>query len=160
MDKLDYVVGFAFSGHLDCVAMITKTKPEWQNGLLNGIGGKIEDGETPLQAMIREWDEECEILVDKDWKQFAVVAGRADNGKIWRVVFFHTKIMYGRGTVGYSMGKNYGKEEERIEIYSRQSLMDGAHEICIANIPMLLEAALCSMRFPKYKHLMIWEDEF
>lgn len=52
-----YVLGFLFTtnGH---VWLIRKNKPEWQKGLLNGIGGKIEKGETPSQAMSREFAEE------------------------------------------------------------------------------------------------------
>lgn len=40
------------------IALVRKNKPAWQAGLLNGIGGKIEDGETPYMAMCREWKEE------------------------------------------------------------------------------------------------------
>ena len=34
--------------------------------MLNGIGGKIEPGENPLQAMIRECKEECNLDIE-DW---------------------------------------------------------------------------------------------
>lgn len=54
----DYVVGFAFRRGNSQVALIRKAKPEWQAGMLNGIGGSIEEGETALQAMIREFKEE------------------------------------------------------------------------------------------------------
>lgn len=67
-----YVVGFLFRKQNTEVALITKTKPEWQRGKLNGIGGKIEDGETPLQAQIREFEEETGELV-VDWEPFLVM---------------------------------------------------------------------------------------
>ena len=54
----NYVLGFLFNKDLSQVALIRKTKPEWQKGQLNGIGGKIEPGEDPLGAMIREFREE------------------------------------------------------------------------------------------------------
>lgn len=38
MDKTKYVVGFAFDLTLTMVALIRKNRPEWQMGLLNGIG--------------------------------------------------------------------------------------------------------------------------
>ena len=55
----EYCLGFVSSASL--VLLIEKTKPDWQAGKLNGIGGKIEDGETPLEAMKREWAEETGI---------------------------------------------------------------------------------------------------
>lgn len=64
-----YVLGFLFDSK-KMVWLIRKTKPEWQKGLLNGIGGKIEDGETPFQAMCREFKEEADLDIDS-WKHFA-----------------------------------------------------------------------------------------
>lgn len=58
---MDYVVGFMFSPDGDRVALIRKTKPAWQAGLLNGIGGKIEPSETPMEAMEREFYEEAGV---------------------------------------------------------------------------------------------------
>ncbi len=55
------------------VALIKKIKPEWQNGLLNGVGGKVEPGETPLQAMVREFKEETGETI-LGWKQFATLS--------------------------------------------------------------------------------------
>lgn len=40
------------------VYLLKKNKPEWQRGLWNGIGGKIEKDETPLEAICREVFEE------------------------------------------------------------------------------------------------------
>jgi len=54
-----YVLGFIFDADARHIALIEKRRPAWQAGLLNGIGGKIELGETPLQAMERECREEC-----------------------------------------------------------------------------------------------------
>lgn len=54
------------------LALVRKTKPAWQAGRLNGIGGAIEAGETPLQAMIREWKEETGNG-HEDWEQFAKI---------------------------------------------------------------------------------------
>lgn len=54
-----FVVGFLFSPCRDYVALIRKNKPAWQHGMLNGIGGKVEEGETPHGAMVREFAEEA-----------------------------------------------------------------------------------------------------
>lgn len=52
-DRIHYVVGFMFSSDKTLVTLIRKNRPKWMNGKLNGVGGKIEIGETPLQAMVR-----------------------------------------------------------------------------------------------------------
>lgn len=65
-----FVVGFLFSG--GDVFLIRKNHPEWQNGLLNGIGGKVEIGETPEEAMRREFMEEAGMDIH-DWREFATL---------------------------------------------------------------------------------------
>lgn len=53
-----YVVGFAFNLTGSQLCLIRKIKPDWQQGKLNGVGGKIGDGESPRHAMRREFSEE------------------------------------------------------------------------------------------------------
>jgi len=48
----------------DNVLLAIKDKPEWQRGKLNLVGGKIEPGESPSQAAIREVKEETGLDVD------------------------------------------------------------------------------------------------
>ena len=56
-----YVLIFAFNED-NHVLMIRKSKrPEHHIGLLNGLGGKIEEGETAGVAAIREFSEETGI---------------------------------------------------------------------------------------------------
>ncbi len=67
-----YVVGFMFSMKERSVLLIKKRRPEWQAGLLNGIGGRIDPGETPTQAMVREFREECGIVTtESQWEPYA-----------------------------------------------------------------------------------------
>lgn len=81
-----YVVGFAFDERMKRVALIRKRRPEWQAGLLNGIGGHIEEDESPAQAMAREFREETGYRVGKrQWRMFAVLTD-VDSGA---VVFFY-----------------------------------------------------------------------
>lgn len=68
------VVGFLFDDAGQRVALIRKQHPEWQQGLLNGIGGKTEEGESPLQAIVREFQEETGALVF-EWRHFATMLG-------------------------------------------------------------------------------------
>ncbi len=56
------------------VALITKNKPSWQANKLNGIGGKIESGETPSEAMAREFEEETGVITSpNEWVKFVVL---------------------------------------------------------------------------------------
>lgn len=83
----NYVLGFMFSPSQRDVLLISKTKPDWQEGKLNGIGGMIEQPESGVAAMIREFKEETDICTMEDqWRQFATL-----NGKDYQVVCFKTK---------------------------------------------------------------------
>lgn len=64
----NFVLGFAFTPDEQWVALIEKKRPAWQIGLLNGIGGRIEPGERPEVAMIREFEEETGFKNDSGWK--------------------------------------------------------------------------------------------
>lgn len=59
-----YVLGIATDPAHAGVLLVLKNRPDWQAGLLNGIGGKIESGETPDQAIVREFYEETGIRTD------------------------------------------------------------------------------------------------
>ena len=69
---MDYVLGFIFDAKKDKVLLIKKSRPSWQKGKLNGIGGKIENNETPLEAMIRECKEETNLNI-KNWRHYATM---------------------------------------------------------------------------------------
>ena len=66
------VAGFAFSPARR-ILLIRKSRPAWQAGLLNGIGGRVEAGESPLDAMRREAEEEAG-LSEADWTAVAILA--------------------------------------------------------------------------------------
>lgn len=69
-----YVLGFAFDFDLEHVALIRKNRPKWQAGRLNGIGGKVDEGEHPESAMVREFDEETGKLFII-WQHFGQMTG-------------------------------------------------------------------------------------
>lgn len=71
-----YVAGFAFTADRAKVVLIRKNRPAWQAGHLNGIGGKIERGETPAQAMVREAQEEAGLGA-MNWEHYAEIIGSA-----------------------------------------------------------------------------------
>lgn len=87
----EYVVGFMFGPSRGLVALIRKSKPAWQAGKLNGIGGGIEQGEAPVAAMVREFQEETEVATSMDqWKMFCEIGGTNDDGGQFVVYFFVT----------------------------------------------------------------------
>lgn len=71
---MNYVVGFAFNNLYTRVLLIKKTKPKWQAGKLNGIGGKIESSELAEMAMVREFQEETGVATLAGvWQHFATL---------------------------------------------------------------------------------------
>lgn len=80
-----YVVGFMFSTDMKRVLLIEKKRPQWQLGKLNGIGGKVEDGENFYTAMGREFLEETGLRFD-GWKFFCKLTVPPDKG--WDDIFF------------------------------------------------------------------------
>lgn len=71
-----YVLGFLFDPSKKDVVLIKKLKPEWQKGKLNGVGGKIEENETPLEAMRREFKEETGGEIE-EWREFLQLSGHS-----------------------------------------------------------------------------------
>jgi 8-oxo-dGTP diphosphatase len=71
----NYVVGFAFNTQRDTVLLIHKQRPEWQKGLLNGIGGHVEKHDQSYHnAQAREFLEETGVWVSPDrWRHFAKI---------------------------------------------------------------------------------------
>jgi 8-oxo-dGTP diphosphatase len=67
-----YVCGFLFDSidhPFGRVLLIKKLRPDYQAGWLNGVGGKMQHGEQPVQAMIREFKQETGLLIT-DWIYF------------------------------------------------------------------------------------------
>jgi len=110
-----YVCGFMFNQRMSSVILIRKQKPEWQAGMLNGVGGKVEKGEHERVAMIREFKEETGVHYE-NWKRFAIITDM----KSFKVIFYtasdrkayfdaHTvetetivkSIIRGRGDIGF-----------------------------------------------------------
>lgn len=67
-----YVVGFIFDPKIENILLIKKVKPDWQKDFYNGIGGKIEENETSLEAIMREVKEESNLNI-KSWNLFSSI---------------------------------------------------------------------------------------
>jgi 8-oxo-dGTP diphosphatase len=85
----EYVCGFLFSRDRGRVLLIRKRRPAWQAGKLNGLGGKIEPGETALDAMRREFREEAGVDL-AEWQHVLSLSGADDagSGRGWAGHFF------------------------------------------------------------------------
>jgi 8-oxo-dGTP pyrophosphatase MutT (NUDIX family) len=79
-----YVAGFGIYREKGLVLLVRKTKPDWQAGLLNAVGGKVDGDELFAVAMRREYREETGIDVP-DWDLFA-----EEYGPGYFVRFFRT----------------------------------------------------------------------
>lgn len=81
---MKYVAGLMFTEDRSQVAMVLKGKPEWQAGLFNAIGGKIEEGEQPATAMAREFEEETGVAtLPQEWEYLTCLDGE------WGQVYFY-----------------------------------------------------------------------
>jgi 8-oxo-dGTP diphosphatase len=97
MDKWDtiydsrqrFCVGYLFSPDLTKVVLIRKNRPDWQATKLNGVGGKLQDGETPLRGMQREFLEETG-LEHWEWKPLARL--EFEKAVVW--FFWGTSCLY------------------------------------------------------------------
>ncbi len=115
-----YVAGFLFDDLKHNVALIWKNKPEWQSGKLNGIGGKVEHGETADAAMYREFLEEAGVEVT-EWNHFADVSWDSGVVHFYRAFVPHQRLL-----------RCEAQEDEKIEIFPTQ-----LHLIPTARIPNL-----------------------
>lgn len=106
-----YVVGFAFNLERSSVLLVRKLRPKWQKGCLNGIGGKVEDGETHLEAMNRECLEETGLLLS--WIYRGMMTGINNDGNP-----FECHIYYAYGNIHQFKQM----EDELLRVYPVQSL--------------------------------------
>ncbi len=85
----EYVCGFLFNTAGTYVVLIKRRESRaYRPGCWNGVGGKIETGETALQAMQREFKEEAGLDV-KDWKSFGTLL--TDGGEA-KIHFFYSEV--------------------------------------------------------------------
>jgi 8-oxo-dGTP diphosphatase len=67
----DYVLALLFTADAREVVLVRKTRPAWQAGRVNALGGKLARGESLFDAARREVREEAGIDVER-WEQFLV----------------------------------------------------------------------------------------
>src|SRR5690348_8536530 len=107
---MEYTVAFIFSEDLSKVLLVKKERPAWQKGFLNGIGGKIENGESSLECIKREVNEEAGLII----KNFEYVG--QINGSEYSVDVFTSRLPYDEIMKGKTL------TDEKIGVYNLYSL--------------------------------------
>jgi 8-oxo-dGTP pyrophosphatase MutT (NUDIX family) len=137
----EYVLGFAFT--IDgMVYMLKKERgPAGIIGKWNGIGGKIEIGELPYEAMVREFKEETGVLLT-DWRLHAEVT-YSNNGNPYKIYLLSVDIPSWQTinvarTIDDFMIENIGTVEQ-VEQKSFNGLVTYQYDDVMGNIPWMLQ---------------------
>ncbi len=130
----EYVLGFAFSKDKKEIILIEKQKPDWQKGKLNGVGGKVEIGEVPYSAMVREFEEETSVKTEaKDWHLFGCMNFENDimggGAQVWLFRMFNDVI-----------SDCLTNESEQILRVNTDTVLDVY--ACMHNLPILIPLAI------------------
>lgn len=136
MEEYEYVLGFCINDAVrhNEILLMEKRKPDWQNGKVNGIGGKIKYGESPEDAMVREFMEETGIDSSSfSWRRFCQMGDE----KSWLVHCF-----IGVGDVNEAKDC----EEGRMIWADPENLPDN----CIDNLKWLVPMALAKCPVESY----------
>lgn len=83
-----YNLGFVFTPDYQSVLLIHKNRPDWQVGKLNGLGGKQEPGETSVEGMVRELQEETGLLIAADdWIEVSSMTAEEWNVDVFAAIW-------------------------------------------------------------------------
>lgn len=130
------VAGFLFSGSR--VLLVQKTRPAWQDGLWNGVGGVIEKEETPVQAMVREFREETGYASDEMfWEHFCTEVESFN-----AMVYFYRAV----APLGFHLWPHANDQGEPLAWINVADACSGRQHV-IGNLRWLLPLALDPRRF-------------
>lgn len=122
-----YTLAFIFNNVMDRVLLVHKLSPEWQAGKLNGVGGKIEEGEDNLTCIVREVREETGLVTQSD--EWIYLGEMASNN--WQMYVF-TLVYKGNSSDARSADK------EEVEWFDMKALPPNA----INNLTWLIPLAI------------------
>ncbi len=146
---MKYVLVFIFNRDLDKVLLIQKNKPEWQKGNLNGIGGKVENKESNIRAVIRETKEETKIGISpRRVIEFCIINNKEAN---YKVTCF-----------AYRTYQDFTQmEEEIVDWYEVKDIITDIYP-CISNIPWLVCMAknILSQKGTNNEYLQLVKAEY
>ncbi len=93
------------------ILLLKKNNPDWQKGLYNGIGGKVELNTTPLETIIKKCQEELGVNI-LNWIELD--SEISSNGI--EIVYFLTTLNEGE------IKKLQSQTDERAELFSINNL--------------------------------------
>lgn len=124
----EYVLAFIFDTKLNQILLIKKNRPDYQAGLLNGIGGKIEPNETPIKAVHREVFEETNLNIpENDFVSF----GEFGN-EFFKIYLFFTKIN--------NINQAISKTDEEVKVIEINEYMFKQYKF-VQNFELLFDTA-------------------
>lgn len=106
---MNYVVGIVTDGSK--ILLLRKNNPDWQKGLYNGVGGKVDLDETPLEAIIRECQKEVGLKIS-NWNQIETIPLQSGVD----LTYFFAVIEE------EELKKAQGLEDERVEFFDIDNL--------------------------------------
>ena len=93
------------------ILLLKKNNPDWQKGLYNGIGGKVELNTTPLETIIKKYQEELGLNIS-NWIE---LDSEISSSGI-EIVYFLTTLNEGE------IKKLQSQTDERAELFSINNL--------------------------------------
>ena len=93
------------------ILLLKKNKPDWQKGLYNGIGGKVELNTTPLETIIKKCQEELGVNIS-NWIE---LDSEISSSGV-EIVYFLTTLNEGE------IKKLQSQTDERAELFSINNL--------------------------------------
>ena len=103
------VVGIVTDGSK--ILLLRKNNPDWQKGLYNGVGGKVDLDETPLEAIIRECQKEVGLEISS-WSEIETIPLQSGVD----LTYFFAVIEE------EELKKAQGLEDERVEFFDIDNL--------------------------------------
>jgi 8-oxo-dGTP diphosphatase len=130
-----YTLGFVFRG--EEVLMLNREKSPWK-GAWNGVGGKLQDGESPLECIRRELTEETGIPVSE--------ASFLDKGELtwtdFEAIGNGLRIFFIRLKPDYELVTPIKTKEGILDWKKIDWVVDVKNEGVAKNIPLFLPALL------------------
>lgn len=140
MSYKNYVIGVYLSQGLDKVLLILKDKPQWQKGLYNFPGGKVEPQDIDVYTCAsREFKEETGLDISPhDWTHVGDINGEGYNCSLLVATHRDTN------------GEAKSMESEQISWHE----VDKLPENVISNVPWLLLFAIDSLDYNQADELL------
>ena len=130
----EYVVGLMFDEAMQKVVLIKKEHgPKCVVGFWNGVGGHVEPGEVPIDAMVREYREEAGVLTTpSDWMLFTEL----DGGPELESPEFRVSFYWGRRQSAVSRARTM--TDERVGTFWVADIAENLRDEIVPNLSWMI----------------------